>query len=394
MTHLTILHTNDVHGRVQQLARIATLAKQIRREVAAQGGYCALWDAGDVEDPTLFESSMTKGSAAMSILRSAGYELEALGNASIIRYGPQCVPALADNFGQPLLCANMLDTRSQLIAGLAPYSIQTFGDVTLGIIGLTDPMRFYPIFGLKPLEPTQVLPQLIVEVRSHGAQTIVLLSHLSSKRDQTVAEQVDGLDLIIGAHDHVELYPPLTVGQTLIAQAGDLGRWLGRLDLEIDSATGRIVNHRGKLLPISEDIPTDPAVEAAYQAEREKVQQMTRRVIGELHDPIDLAYDRECAAGNLLADALRERLQAEIGLVLAGQWTAGLRVGPLTLGTLVNANHSAANPAKARLTGRQIVEFLEEGFKPDNMARMPKPLRGAPGGLQHVSGLKVQYGPN
>ena len=43
-----------------------------------------------------------------------------------------------------------------------------------------------------------------------------------------------GIDLIIGAHDHVELNPPLVVNGTIIAQAGDYGRYLGRLDLEID----------------------------------------------------------------------------------------------------------------------------------------------------------------
>ena len=108
MTRLTILHTNDVHGRVTQLSRIATLARRIRREVTASGGYCVLWDAGDIEDPTLFESCMTKGSAALAILRGASYDLAALGNASIIRYGPQCVPQLAERhvadlrFGRPV----------------------------------------------------------------------------------------------------------------------------------------------------------------------------------------------------------------------------------------------------------------------------------------------------
>jgi 2',3'-cyclic-nucleotide 2'-phosphodiesterase (5'-nucleotidase family) len=50
MTHLTILHTNDIHGRVGRVCRIAALAKKIRREVAANGGYCVLWDCGDAED--------------------------------------------------------------------------------------------------------------------------------------------------------------------------------------------------------------------------------------------------------------------------------------------------------------------------------------------------------
>ena len=82
MTRLTILHTNDLHGRVEQVFRIAALARQIRQEVEAGAGHCTLWDAGDAEDTILYESSMTKSRAVMALLRGAGYELEALGNAT------------------------------------------------------------------------------------------------------------------------------------------------------------------------------------------------------------------------------------------------------------------------------------------------------------------------
>ena len=390
MTRLTILHTNDVHGRVTQLSRIATLAGRTRREVTANGGHCVLWDAGDIEDPTLFESSMTKGSAAMAMLRGAGYDLAALGNASIIRYGPQCVRQLAERFGQPLLCANMFDASGQLIEGITPYSIQRFGPCTLAIIGLTDPMAAYSIFKLQPAEPAQILPQLIAEVRARGAITIILLSHLGSKRDQDVARQIDGIDLIIGAHDHVEFDPPIVVNHTLIAQAGDYGRWLGRIDLDIDPNTGRITQHQGKLIPVSEDIALDLETQAVYQAEQENVQQLTTQVIGELRSPIELVYDRQCAAGNLLADALLDRIKdAQIALTLSGHWATGLDAGPLTVGALYAANRSAANPARVELTGKQIVDFLQAAFKPENAQRQPKPLRGAPIGLPHIAGMTV-----
>ena len=135
MTRLTILHTNDLHGRVAQVFRIAALAKQIKQEVAASGGYCVLWDAGDAEDTILYESSMTKGRAMMAVLRGAGYELEALGNATPLRYGPQTIAGLAEDFGRSLLCANMFEPDSdQRVAGLEPYTLQQFGELTVGII--------------------------------------------------------------------------------------------------------------------------------------------------------------------------------------------------------------------------------------------------------------------
>jgi hypothetical protein len=42
----------------------------------------------------------------MALLRGAGYELEALDNATPLRYGPQTIAGLAEDFSRPLLCAN------------------------------------------------------------------------------------------------------------------------------------------------------------------------------------------------------------------------------------------------------------------------------------------------
>lgn len=391
MIRLTVLHTNDLHGRVEQVFRIAALAQQIKREVAASGGYCALWDAGDAEDTILYESSMTKGRAMMGLLRGAGYELEALGNATPLRYGPQAIAGLAEDFGRPLLCANMFEPESErLVTGLEPYTIQHFGELAVGIIGLTDPMRFYAFFNLNMGDPVRLLPQLMAEVRARGAQTIILLSHLGSRQDRHVAESVTGIDLIIGGHDHIELNPPLVINQTIIVQAGDYGRRMGRLDLEIDPRSGRIMQHHGALLPITPELPIDLDTQRVFTQQQARVQHIAARVVGTAHNPIDWAPDRECTAGNLVADMLRDWAHADVGLALGGQWRSGLETGEITIGRLYAACRSTANPGLTTVTGAQLMQFLREGLKPENAARTPQPLRGTPIGWPHVSGLRVR----
>lgn len=396
MIHLTLLHTNDIHARIDPLLRIATLIRRIRSQVKAAGGYCTVWDGGDAEDTIWLESSATKGSAMMALLHSIGYDLAVLGNATPLRYGPQPIENLAERFGRPLLGANMLDVATgRPVAGLEPYVIQAFGDFKMGVIGLTAPMPSYAFFNTITLgDPLAMLPGLIAKVRSRGAQTVALLSHLASPTDQRIAEQVAGLDLIIGGHDHAKLYPPLVVNGVLIAQAGSLGQFLGRLDLEIDPATGKIAAHTGELIEVGEDIPPDPEAAAALEAERERVRQMLQRVIGELHAPMDKADDRQCAAGNLLADMLLDRVRgAQVALAVICHWTAGLDAGRLTLGALNNALRSTANPARAELSGEQILQFLRQALRPDNAARTLPPLRGAPVGMPHVAGMRVRYDP-
>lgn len=393
MIHFTILHINDLHGRVSQLSRIATLVRKIRQEVEAAGGTCLFFDAGDSEDTTLLASSLTKGSAMEAILRGAGCDYVALGNAIPTRYGPQAVADLAKCFGRPLLCANMKNASGQLIEGLEPFSIETRDSLKVGLIGLTWPDDSYAtFFKLQVDQPEAVLPGLIAEVKARGAKTILLLSHLGSTADQAVAESLAGLDVIIGAHDHREIDPPLLVKNTLIAQAGDFGRFLGRLDLKIDPDTGRVLHHEGRLIPITEEIPPDPQTQKAIEAEQKRAQVIMNREVGILKDPIELREDRECAAGNLLADALLERLKgAELALVLAGHWQTGLEAGVLTQGTLFTAIRSTANPAKAELTGDQILVFLREALKPENAARKLRELRGLAIGMPHMAGARVRY---
>jgi 2',3'-cyclic-nucleotide 2'-phosphodiesterase (5'-nucleotidase family) len=101
------------------------------------------------------------------------------------------------------------------------------------------------------------------------------------------------------------------------------------------------------------------------------------------------------AAGNLLADALLDRVKGtEIALALAGHWETGLPAGPLTQGALFAANRSTANPAKVELTGAQILQFLRAALDPENAAKTHHGLRGRKVGLPHMAGMTVRYDPS
>jgi len=395
LIQLTIIHINDLHGRVEQLSRIASLVRGIRSEVQAAGGHCLFLDAGDVEDTALLESSLTKGSAMQAILRGAGCDWAALGNAIPMRYGPQAVADLGKYFGRPLLCANMLDQHGQLLAGLQPYALETIAGLKIGLIGLTAPHESYQTFFQMDVPgPLDVLPGLIERVRLEGAKTIILLSHLNSLVDQELAEKVRGIDVIVGGHDHVKINPPMVVNGTIIVQAGDYGQFLGRLDLGIDPETGKVAQHRGELIPVGEEIPDDPVAQAAMEAQRARVEHMMQHPIGFLNDAIELASERECSAGNLLAEALLERMEGtQAALVLSGHWSSGLEAGRLTQGRLYAANRSTANPARAKLTGEQIKQFLRGALKLENAQRTLHALRGGAVGMPHVAGMRVRYDP-
>ncbi|MEA5077068.1 MAG: bifunctional UDP-sugar hydrolase/5'-nucleotidase [Anaerolineaceae bacterium] len=394
MIRLTVLHTNDLHGRVEQLARIASLVRSIRHQVQGEGGVCYYFDCGDSEDNRQLESSLTKGAAMDALLAASGCDAAALGNAIPIRYGHQAIAGLSRAFGKPILCANLLDEHGQQIEGLQPYQWLELDGFKIVLIGLTDPLPPYEtIYHLKTSAPQQILPELVLEVRAAGARTVILLSHLSSPVDLDLAASVPGVDLILGGHDHKILYPPQQVNGCWVAQTGQFGQHLGRLDLTLDEVSGKVLSLSAQLLDIPETLPQEDAVVQAMQKEQAYAQDLMQNVIGIVEQPLDLAIDRECAAADLLADALLARYpQAECALTLVGHWLTPLPAGEISQGGLFAACRSTANPCITHLTGAQILEFLRNGLKSENSSRVfDRHLRGGFVGWPHVAGLQVQW---
>ncbi|MCK4471403.1 MAG: hypothetical protein KAW49_06405, partial [Anaerolineae bacterium] len=206
-----------------------------------RGGHTLLWDAGDAEDRILLESDVTKGTAIMAMMNVIGYDAAALGNAAAVTYGPHNLARLAEAANFPILVANLSWTETgQLVQGGVPYQLLELGGIKLGIIGLTAVFDIYSIFGARTFKPAPIVTELVQHLRNQGANVIAVLSHLGLEGDRDLAEAVSGLHLIVGGHSHDTLEEPLMVNDTLIAQAGAYGSHLGRIDLELDSSSGRV----------------------------------------------------------------------------------------------------------------------------------------------------------
>ena len=110
---LTILHTNDVHGRLEGLARVATLVSEARATAAHPVLYV---DAGDIEDTSNRLSNLTKGTAMHRLLSAAGCDASAVGNGGLLRYGPELLERYASAATYPLFLANLVASSNCSIA--------------------------------------------------------------------------------------------------------------------------------------------------------------------------------------------------------------------------------------------------------------------------------------
>jgi 2',3'-cyclic-nucleotide 2'-phosphodiesterase (5'-nucleotidase family) len=266
---LTLLHLNDLHGRLGQLPRLFTLIQRARAEARP----VLLLDGGDSSSPGRWESNVTQGRANYALLEAMGVQASVAGNNEIGRWGRDAFARLVASAHFPILAANLRDAADPArpgVSGLGASLLVAFGDFRIGLVGATAPQSFYPGLGLTALPPLPVLRQEIAGLREQGARTIVMLSHLGVLADHHAALAVSEIDVIVGGHTHTAIRTPVRARNAVIAQAGSHGKCLGRVDLELDDTTGRVRTFSGMLVRCDESVPPDPTISATLEFVREE----------------------------------------------------------------------------------------------------------------------------
>jgi len=390
-TRLIILHTNDIHGRVEGLARVASLVEQIREE--NQDAHVLYFDLGDSEDYSNRLSNLTKGVVMHRLLSVAGCDAVAVGNAAMPRYGPQVLRDHVAASRYPHLLANLRMPDGDLLPGVQPTALLDLDGFKLGLIGVSDAMDGYEqFFGIRALPVAPLVHELAQSLREQGAHAVIVLSHLGLKADRELAAEVQGaVAIILGAHSHDLLPEGERVADVLIAQAGNYAEHVGRIDLEWDGAELTVLG--ASTLPVPESTLPSARVVSEVETIESEVERFMAEIVGELVQPLDYTPDRECDVANLMADALRDRFQADVGLLIVGHAFNGpLPAGRLSRVALWDACPSTANPGVATMTGAQLIAMVKRGLDPDRAAEMPHSLRGRARGPMHLSGASLRDG--
>ena len=292
---LTVLHFNDLHGRLEQLPRLFHLAQRERAAAAAQGRQVLLLDGGDTSDRQRWECDVTQGRASYSLLEAMGVQASVPGNVETLGWGRLGLARMTAAVGFPVLAANLLEAGApgrSVVSGVQGSVLMDLGGFPLGLTGLTQsfPADFARA-GYPAADPRLALRRELDHLRAQGARFIVLLSHLGltttpagaaweppdAPHDDLVAAAFPEVGLIVGGHTHSELHSPLQIGHTLIVQAGDHGRYLGRLDLTVDDATGAIIEHAGRLIPCGPAVPLDPTIQGTLELVIEEAGRVTQK---------------------------------------------------------------------------------------------------------------------
>jgi sulfur-oxidizing protein SoxB len=210
----------------------------------------------------------------------------------------------------------------------------------------------------------------VEKARKDGAQLVVLLSHNGFDVDRKLASRVSGIDVILTGHTHDALPEVVTVGKTLLIASGSHGKFVSRLDLDVQN--GAVKGYRYKLIPLFADvIKPDAEMAAAVEKARAPYAADLKRVVGHSES---LLYRRGNFNGtfdDLICDALLKERDAELALSPGFRWGTSVLPGqPITVEDIHNAT-AITYPQVYRMgmTGQRLKDVLEDVadnlFNPD-----------------------------
>ena len=371
------------YGRVGGLDRLASLVKAIR---AARPDNTLLLDGGDTWQGS-YTSLLSEGADMVKAMNALG--VDAMTAHWEFTYGSDRVQELVEELAFPFLAGNVVDTEWQEPVFPATRVFER-GGVKIAVIGQAFP--YTPVANPRYKIPTWSFGIREKEVRGHveaaraeGAELVVLLSHNGFDVDRKLAGRVNGIDVVLTGHTHDALPRVETVGKTLLVASGSHGKFLSRLDLQVEG--GALTGHRYRLIPVLSDaIQPDPEMAAVIDEIRKPHEATLGRVLGRTES---LLYRRGNFNGtfdDLICQALLEERDAEIALSPGFRWGASLLPGQeITVEDVYNMTAiTYPNAYRSEMSGQMLKDILEDVA--DNLFN-PDPYYQQGGDMVRVGGL-------
>lgn len=409
---ITILHTNDHHGRFWPnsdgeygLAAQKTVVDQVRAEVKAEGGYMLLLSGGDI-NTGVPESDLQNAEPDFRGMDRIGYDAMAVGNHEF----DKPVPVLMQqrkwiNF--PMLSANIYQDGKRMFD---PYAMFNLGGVKVAVMGLTtdDTAKMVNPAQIKGIEfksPIAEAAKLVPELRQQ-ADIVIAATHMghyadgnhgvNAPGDVEMARAVKGLDLIVGGHSqnpvcmkaenvrddaYVPGAPcaPDRQNGAWIVQAHEWGKYVGRADFEFRNGKLKLAKYQlipvnlkktvktadGKTekVPYTELIPEDNKLRSFLKAYQDKGQAELGVKVGELSAKLE--GDRSVVRGQptnlgvFVGEAMMARTQADFAVINSGGIRDSLPAGVVSYKDVLKVFPFGSTLAYVDMSGAEALDYLK-----------------------------------
>jgi 5'-nucleotidase/UDP-sugar diphosphatase len=416
--HLTILHTNDNHGRFWKnkyyeygMPARKTLVDEIRQEVAAEGGSVLLFSGGDI-NTGVPESDLQDAEPDFKGMNIIGYDAMAVGNhefdnpLSVLFKQREWV-----NF--PMLSANIYDktTGKRLFR---PYKIFDEQGIKVAVIGLTteDTAKIGNpeyIGNVEFRDPKVEAKKVIAEIKkTENPDLIFAVTHMghyvngqhgiNAPGDVALARYLEpgSLDMIVGGHSQEPVcmegpnvadthfkpgdpcQPDIQNG-TYIVQAHEWGKYVGRADYEFRNGKLKMVsyalipvnlkkkikvNGKSKRVLVNEQIPEDKALLKFLTPYEEKGQaQLSQKIAtiqGRLEGDRNVVRFHQTNLGRLIATAHKEKAKADFAVMNSGGVRDSIESGDVTYKDVLIVQPFANILTYVDMSGDEVIQYLNQ----------------------------------
>lgn len=396
----TVLFFNDMHGHLSPfsvktgtgtqevggVARVAALIKSIRTENDQKGVKTFVLIAGDILQGTPM-STIFHGEPDIACFNRMGVNAAAVGNHEF-DFGLENFLTLRKHAAFPFISANIRwkESGKPLVDGSVSLGID--GDLHLTVIGVTtmdlmtttSPVNVNDIAVDDPVGATVAAYR-----RARPRGPVILLSHSRHQTDRDIAAALPDLAAIIGGHDQILLAPHRLAGRVPVFQAFEKGRYLGRLDFQVNPRTGSAVLKNNSYIAVNTQIPADPEIQAIVDQYAGRMDSKFNEVIGRTDVFLDGERERirseETTLGNFVTDVMRRHTGSQIALLNAGSLRASINSGEITVADVFRAMPYANELVTVSLTGKELAQALARSVQGKKEEE--------DGGFLHVSGLQV-----
>lgn len=391
--HFVVLHVNDVHGQVLTrkatwidkqkppevggLPRVAAYVNQARAEARASGEEVLVLDAGDWYQGTP-EGLVADGLDFVKALVLVGFDAMCVGNHEFDRGLPNVLRLLREA-NVPAVCANLrTKDGKERVDWVPPYRVVEKGGVRIALVGLlttiTPEITHPDALSIQFADPDHELA-LVEKELAGKVDWILPVTHLGVETDKHLARSHPDLALIVGGHSHTLLKEGVREGDTLIVQTGTKASVVGRVEVDVHVPASDDADRRVRVVARSArlvDLLDEPngtnrsaAVEELCARLEERTKARMQEVVGALGAAATRTKDplASGSAGNVIADAVRARAKADVGLMNRGGIRTDMEAGPVTRREVFEIMPFDNTLVTMELTGAALEDMLRRAVE-------------------------------
>ncbi|XP_042547049.1 snake venom 5'-nucleotidase-like [Dipodomys spectabilis] len=364
---LTILHFNDVYDvdprpeePVGGAARFATALKKFSFLNPL------LIFSGDCLNPSVL-STITKGRHMISILNELGVHFAVFGNHEF-DFGVDVLEEYMKQMHFTWFLSNVYDRfTSEPLGHAVVKKLVNWNNIKIGLMGLVeedwlDTLATVNKSNVDYKDYVDVANEIAVELKEEGADLVIAITHMKWGNDTRLAQGAEGVDLILGGHDHE--YGIRKVNETWIVKSGSDFKNLTKINIRLFDSSFQCIFEKVDILSYLEE---DSYIKAIVKEFTQNIQYMLEEVLC----PIDTELDgreitvrrSESNLGNLVTNAMLEATRADVALLNSGTLRSD-RIHPpgnFTLHDLLAVLPIVDPVLVVRVTGAQLLDALENG---------------------------------